>query len=86
MKTNHLMLQELLRKYHPKERGILSVEEHKLINETLHISEMGILDLRNLRDFTILSLGRSENLEDWDKMSAITCCIDCAIDDLGGEL
>lgn len=86
MKTNHLMLKELLEKYHPKQRGLLSVDECELVRRTLHLDEMDILALRNLRDYTVASMGRSENLEDWDRMSAITCCIDYAIVDLGGEV
>lgn len=86
MKTNHLMLKELLEKYHPKERGILSVDECEMVSQTLHLGEMDVLALRNLRDYTVLSMGRSNNLEDWDRMSAITCCIDHAIASIGGEV
>ena len=86
MKTNHLMLKELLEKYHPKQRGMLSADEYELVRQILHLNEMDILALRNLRDYTVASMSRSENLEDWDRMSAITCCIDHAIADLGGEV
>lgn len=86
MKTNFHMLRELLEKYHPVERGIMSLAENTLIKETLHIEEMDILQLRNLRDFTVLHLGRSEKMEDWDRMSAITHTIDMKIIELGGEV
>jgi hypothetical protein len=86
MNTNFQMLRELLTKYHPKERGIVSAEEAKLIKETLHIAEMNVLALRNLRDFTVLFLGESEKMEDWDRMSAITYIIDSEIIQKGGEV
>lgn len=86
MKTNNLMLRELLEVYHPKERGILSNEEYELVNKTLHLKEMNIIALKNLRDYVVLRMSSSNKVEDWDKMSTITCCIDCAISDLGGEV
>lgn len=86
MQTNNLMLRELLGIYHPKERGILLNEERELIERTLHIGEMDVLALRNLRDFVVMRLSVSDDIEDWDRMSAITCCIDCAISDLGEEI
>lgn len=86
MQTNFQMLRELLKVYHPEEKGILSHEEHRLIRKMLHIEEMDILQLRNLRDLTVLYLGKSENMEDWDRMSAITHCIDSRIFNLGGEV
>ena len=86
MKTNFQMLRELLEVYHPEERGFLNKHEITLITQTLCIEEMDILQLRNLRDFTVLHLGRSEKREDWDRMSAITHVIDLKISDLGGEV
>ena len=86
METNFQMLRKLLKVYHPKERGILNREENNLIKQTLHIEGMDILQLRNLRDFTVLYLGKSEDMEDWDRMSAITHCIDTRIFNLGGEV
>lgn len=44
------------------------------------------MQLRNLRDFVVLHLGRSKNREDWDRMSAITTVIDIEISELGGEV
>lgn len=86
MKTNFLMLKELLEQYHPKERGIMNLAENTLIRETLHLDEMDNLQLRNLRDFTVLCLSKSEDMKDWDRMSAITHCIDLQILNLGGEV
>ena len=86
MKTNFQMLRELLEVYKPEERGFLNKYENELITQTLCLNEMDILQLRNLRDFTVLHLGRSEKREDWDRMSAITHVIDSRIFDLGGEV
>ena len=86
MKTNFQMLRELLEVYKPEQRGFLNKYEIELIKQTLHLDEMDILQLRNLRDFTVLHIGRSEKMEDWDKMSAITHCIDTRIFELGGEV
>lgn len=86
MKTNFQMLRELLEVYYPKKRMVFSDGEPELINEILHLDEMDVLALRNLRDFTVLFLSQSENREDFDRMSAITYCIDSQIIELGGEL
>lgn len=94
MNTNFQMLRELLEIYHPKTRGWVSAEEIKLIKETLHIAEMDILALRNLRDFTVMFLSEeakeNETIENimanWDRMSAITHLIDTEIIDKGGEV
>ena len=87
MNTNFQMLRELLEKYHPQERGWVSAEESKLIEEILHLAEMDILALRNLRDFTVVFLGHKEpSTEDWDRMSAITYVIDTEISQKGGEV
>ena len=76
----------MLEQYHPAEFGIMSANENALITKILHISEMDILQLRNLRDFTVMYLDRDANREDWDRMSAITYCIDARIFELGGEV
>ena len=88
MKTNFQMLKELLEKYHPQTRGFISVEESKLIKETLHLAEMDILALRNLRDITVEFIGNKDNdtIEDWDRMSAICTIIDNEIFKQGGEV
>ena len=86
MKTNHLMLRDLLEVYHPESRRIVNAKEVALIRDTLCLEEMDILALRNLRDFTVASMGHSEAMEDWDRMSAITYVIDTQIVELGGEV
>jgi hypothetical protein len=88
MKTNFLMLQELFETYHPKTRGFVSTEEQEVIETTLHLAEMDILALRNLRDFTVAFIGNKDNdtIEDWDRMSAITFVIDKEISQRGGEV
>lgn len=85
MDTNFHMLRELLAKYHPEQRSIVTLAEINLIKDTLHIGEMDVLQLRNLRDFTVVHLGRSEKMEDWDRMSAITHVIDMRIGSLISE-
>lgn len=84
MKTNHLMFQELLKVYHPKTRGFVSYDERRLIEKTLHLADMDILALRNLRDFVVLYCSQSKDHDDWDKMSAITYVIDMEISYNGG--
>lgn len=86
MKTNFQMLRELLEKYHPQERGFVSKEEAELIKTTLHLAEMDVLALRNLRDYTVSHMSRYDTIEDWDKMSAITYVIDTQIVKIGGEV
>ena len=86
MNTNFQMLKELLEKYHPATRGTVSLYEMEMIENTLHLNDMDILSLRNLRDFTVLHLGRSDKMEDWDRMSAITTVIDTKIYELNGEI
>lgn len=89
MRTNHLMLRDLLETYHPARRGLVNSDEMYLITSTLYLSEMNLLQLRNLRDFTVLFLtrkGTETSNEDWDRMSAITSVIDNYIVKLGGEV
>ena len=86
MKTNYQMLRDLLEKYHPEQRGVMSRAENVLIKETLHIDEMDILQLRNLRDFTVEYMGKYKKMDDWDRMSAVTYAIDLRIVELGGEV
>ena len=86
MKTNYLMLKELLEKYHPETKGMLSHKEYNLIRVTLDLEEMDILALSNIRDFVVASMSRSDKAEDWNRMSAITYVIDEHILHLGGEV
>lgn len=88
--TNFQDIKSLLSMYTPKIRGIMSECEKFLISQMLHLDRRDILDLRNLRDFVVMFLGRAEDQEDvWDnmdKMSAITAVIDQKIWELGGEV
>ena len=86
MRTNHLMLKDLKEKFHPQQRGIITMDEYWLIKETLHLEEMDVLALRNLRYFVVASMSHSDNAEDLDRISAITYVIDEHIVDLGGEV
>ena len=86
MDTNRLRLKDLLDKYHPETRGIMSLYEMDMIEEMLHLNEMCVLGLRHLRDFVVLHLGQSENMEDWDRMSAIITVIDMKIMEHGGKV
>ena len=88
MKTNFQMLKELLQTYKPKQKGFINNDEANLVIETLHLKEMDILALRNLRDFTVAFFSNQEKdtMENWDKMSAITYVIDSHIVELGGEV
>lgn len=92
METNFKMIKELQKVFFPKNMGICSQSEVKLIRETLHVGEMDVLQLRNLRDFTVLffSKQKCENDEEeralMDKVSAITSVIDVEIFEKGGEV
>ena len=88
MKTNFQMIRELNKIYNPKEKGIVLNEEIILIKKTLHLEEMDILQLRNLRDFVVLYLSNFENDRTslTDKISAITAVIDNEIFNKGGEV
>lgn len=84
--TNFVMLRELLKVYTPKERGIMSPDEFDMINDMLHIKERTMIELRNLRDFVVESMGDSDEMVDWDRMSAITHCIDTELFNRGEEV
>ena len=90
METNFQMLRKLLKEYHPVERGWSTPKEVFLIAQTLHLQDMSVLELCNLRDFTVVFLsqikGISISTEDFDRMSAITSVIDSQIYNLGGEV
>ena len=86
MRTNFLMIRDLLEKYTPEEQGLVNQYEYQTIESSLCLNEMDILQLRNLRDFTVAYIGRSDSLVDWDRMSAIVYVIDNYIVKLGGEV
>ena len=94
--TNFQMIKELDAEYDklPHKRGFISEETATLIKETLHLEEFEtVLELRNLRDFTVLYLSTKnkdkddkETISNTDKISAITHMIDIEIFNKGGEV
>ena len=76
MKTNFAMIKELEAKFAPKRFGTITKEEVELIRSTLCLDEMDVLQLQNLRDFTVIYFSQTDTLEDMDKMSAIVSVID----------
>lgn len=83
--TNLQNLDKLLTVYQPKEIGVVAEEERLLIEETLELETMSIMELRNLQDFVIVYLSRQAEgdsksaLAVMDKMSAIISVIHLAI-------
>lgn len=88
MDTNFQMLKQLNKVYKPSQFGVCTTHEYELITKTLCLKEMDILQLRNLRDFTVMFYIHKDkfDMEESDKMSAITYIIDSHIIDLGGEV
>lgn len=89
--TNHQMMQNLLAVYEPKEWGVASPDEVELIKRELHLEEMNIIELRNMRDYTVMEWAIQSQCNvhgkmTQDKMSAITFVIDTVIWDKGGEV
>ena len=89
MKTNYQMLRDL-DGFHPGERGFISSDEITLVKNVLCLDEMDELQLRNLRDFTVLlytnKMEKCFSLKDYDqelalsdKMSALVAVIDQAL-------
>lgn len=90
MKTNFQMLKDL-ENWFPKNRGFLEEAECEHISTTLCIEEMDELQLRNLRDFTVLYFNANEDytenrVKTIDKVSAITAVIDNRLWQLGCEV
>lgn len=89
MKTNFQMLRELNKEYTPKRRGIVTMTEIYQINKALCLDEMDELQLRNLRDFTVMFYHTCDDVFDFekmDKMSAITSVIDNKLWNIGAEV
>lgn len=88
------VLQELNKKYKPARRHIISNDEKNLIRDILHIKDLSIDDLHNLRDFIVLSFdpdfGSDEDIismrDSIDKLSAITYVIDLELLDRGEQI
>lgn len=91
-KTNFQMLRELNNNFVPKEEGFIDENEVAEIEKTLKIKERDILNLRNLRDFTVMFYGKregqdvSEVVMNTDRMSAIVAVIDDRLWRLGAEV
>ena len=96
MKTNFQMIKEL-NDFTPKQRGTLTLEEVRHIQNTLHIGEMDELALRNLRDFAVMFYSKridrfedEQNYEEMfklmDKMSGVTGVIDSKLWSIGAEI
>lgn len=89
-RTNFQNLSELLKRYTPESFGIATAEECKMIKEGLEVGDMGITDLRNLRDFVVLFFSRQDSekmdMVNLDRMSAIVAVIDGEIVRKGGEV
>lgn len=86
-------LRKLNKEYNPKNRGFVLKEEQNLITEILHLDELSVDDLRNLRDFVVLALsprGKELSIEEEltisDKISAITHVIDMKLFAYGEEV
>lgn len=92
MKTNVEMLNELFENFTPKEKHIVNINEIHLIRNTLDLLHRDLLDLRNLRDTTVLYFNMrmdNDNTHSFDimnKLSAITMVIDDCIIQVGGEV
>lgn len=93
--TNFQMLRQLNKEFVPKRKGIVDMDEIYFIDKNLHLNERNILDLRNLRDFTVMyfsSLMKNyeydfkASLSLSDKRSAIVSVIDNKIFNKGGEV
>ena len=96
METNFQMLKRLYREFKPENKGFLSGTEVEKIESYLYLNDRrDILDLRNLRDFTVMYFSQlkrdcdraSEKFDDlMDLVSGVTAVIDSHIFELGGEV
>ena len=73
-KTNYYMLREF--DFKPKQFGILSDDEVKIITEHFQIKDRSDRDLQNFRDFVVMYYSRKEDMESYDIMSGIVGVID----------
>lgn len=85
---NFTMLKKLNEEFTPKSRGFITGEEVEQIKATLHLDEMDGLELRNLRDFTVMffALRSIDNEESSDKKSGIIGVIDKVMWESGLEV
>lgn len=96
MRTNFQMLREL-NEFTPQNRGFITGEEKKHIENTLCLNEMDELALNNMRDFAVAyysdranGFERDEDImrayQELDMMSAITGVIDNILWNKGYEV
>ena len=73
-RTNYQMVKDLREQYrnHEHVRGILSMEDAKLIRDELQLEERDEIGLRNLRDMIVMM----SNRENADETSAFVHMID----------
>lgn len=80
-----VLIQELNKAYVPKQFGVLSAEESKLITEKLELRCRSVMSLRNLRNAVVMLVDLRENEESYnrvmemDRMSAIVHVIDTVL-------
>lgn len=80
-----VLIQELNKVYTPKQFGVLSAEESKLITEKLELRYRSVMSLRNLRNAVVMLVDLRENEENYDRvmemdrMSAIVHVIDTVL-------
>ena len=86
-RTNIQMF-EGLASFEPERRGMVTMKEINYISKELNLNNRTMLDLRNLRDFTVLYYGNFAEDPAWavNMMSAITSVIDLKIMNKGGEV
>ncbi len=86
-KTNFIAVRELMDKYTPAQRGIVSDAETALIRETLEVETRDGLELDDVRDAAVMLYGQAADhaekekgvqamMELMDAMSAVTAVID----------
>ena len=95
--TDFIYVRNLMKEYHPAERGFVTEEEKDLITKTLLLKSRDILSLRNLRNLVVAVLTNhvdktiaDSDVEQYeaekDRISAITHVIDARIFSKGGEV
>lgn len=74
------LLRELTVQFHPHRRGWLDAQEISQVEKILHLDEMTLIELRNMRDMAVMFF------EDMDVISGVTSVIDRHIFNMGGEV
>ena len=86
MRTNFQMIMEL-KNYSPKEDGVTSWSEIKMIRNHFNLCDMSRLELQNLRDMVVLLYGNwtreareKSNWSEFDAKHNAMCSITAVID------